>query len=1493
MATYDLRNTIPSASQIAAGDILIAPYDGKSFAVTLPVGTFTLEAWGAPGCTANGAFPEASRGGYAKGTLALQEQTVVYIVPGGKGRASETEKINGGNDCGGDASDIRLLSNTINNRVLVAGGGGGGYMYYAVMNNGGYGGGTNGGNGSYSIGSSGGLGGSQTSGGAYAEAPYDGQSVNGTSGVFGSGGTRGGGGGWYGGGGSFYATGSPVGGVGAGGGSGFALTSSSVANVPSTYASALKNSKYYLTSTQLISGNASMPTPSGSTQTGSTDGYVRITAVSVQVAPVTNLTYSNLTETSVKLSWTASATAGVTYKVLRGNTEIASTTSTTVTDSTITTGTTYTYKVYATKTGQSDSAQVTLTVTNPSKLATPTAKTTTYTETSTTISWNAVSGTGVKYKVWRGSTLLTSTPISATTYTDSTSYGGAGKSNTYYVAATASGYYDSAQRSISTTNNPKLATPVLSASYTLTSTTIAWGAVSGTNVKYKVWRGSTYIGEQTTRSYTDSSAGAGTSYTYKVVATGTNAYNSNQASINTSNNGQLSTPTAKTTTYTETSTTISWNAVANATAYKVYRGTTLLTSTLTATTYTDSTSYAGAGKSNTYKVSATASGYYESAQLSISTANPSKLATPTGLAVTLAATSTTITWNAVTNATAYKVWRDSTLLTSTNTSRSYTDTSGGAGTSHTYYVAATASGYYQSAQASISSTNKQQFATPTNLAVTYTKTSTTISWSKVTSPAAATVYNVWRGSTSLGTVTSSAATISYTDSSSYGASGKSNTYYVTAAATSSYYESAKASIKTANPATLATPQNLAATYTQTQTTISWSAVTSATSYKIHRGTSSSFTPSTSNLVSTQSGTSYVDTNAGAGTSYTYKVIASNSPTYYDSAVASVTSHNPSTLATPTITGATQTVSSVTITWNAVTNATGYVYRRVHNGTSSGPYTVSTNRLVDNSTQPGETYTYYVSATANGYWQSAEAAQIVGVYSRFPTPSIAEASQTQTSVTLSIAVASNASGTLVLSRNGTQIATQALSNPSTLWQYTDSGLTSKQSYVYTVYVASSSPSQYDSLVATLTVYVGKDYTSIERQRSYLAALKRPFFKLCRLRFLYPNGATAFALDNNPVNRRSKAFVQSGTVNANMQNGQRLTASVTIANANQEFDFNINKIWFGQEVALDEGLILPNGEEYWRQTGVFVIDNPQETINPNNKTVTYNLVDKWADLDGTLDGNLEGTYEVAVNTNIFNPIASLLSEGRGNGRPVDRVAPVFTNYFNSKTQKLPDGSTVNMVLSPYTLTIDGDGGTIGAVILGLGGMVNAWVGYDNTGRLRIEPSQDDIIDAQKAVLYTFTPEEVTLLGMSYTIKKEDLFNDYIVVGEQMDDYSQPGGRAENYDPRSDTNINIIGRKTKRESASGYATATQCKDLAEWRLKRSGVLQKAVNFSCSQMFHIELNSLVEIVRTDKPGAPTERHLIQGYSRPLATSGAMTITAVSVNDFPIATVSEWPPAT
>lgn len=416
------------------------------------------------------------------------------------------------------------------------------------------------------------------------------------------------------------------------------------------------------------------------------------------------------------------------------------------------------------------------------------------------------------------------------------------------------------------------------------------------------------------------------------------------------------------------------------------------------------------------------------------------------------------------------------------------------------------------------------------------------------------------------------------------------------------------------------------------------------------------------------------------------------------------------------------------------------------------------------------------------------------------------------------------------------------------------------------------------------------TPQEKNQAYLQAVRGPFIKLCRLRFLQPDGSTAFSLDNNPTGWKSGAFLADGSLSVNLQNGQRRTADVTIANVDGTFDYNVNKIWFGQEIALDEGLVLPNGEDYYIQQGVFLIDTPVETVQPTTRTVRYPLVDKWAALDGTLFGNLESTYEVQVGINIFEPIQAILNLDRGNGSKVDRVPPIFTEYYNDKTQELSDGTSTSMVLSPYTVRIDSDSGTYGEVILELAGMVNAWCGYDQTGALRLDPSQDDISDANKPVQWQFSMDDTQILGQTYTVKNTEVYNDYIVMGEMLDDNHQTAGRATNLDPSSDTNVATIGRKTFRVSQAGYATDQMCKDLAAWKLKRATALQKAVSISCSQILHLEENNLVSIIRTDKPGAPVERHLVMGFTRPLTSTQEMTISAVSVVDFPDATITGWP---
>lgn len=427
----------------------------------------------------------------------------------------------------------------------------------------------------------------------------------------------------------------------------------------------------------------------------------------------------------------------------------------------------------------------------------------------------------------------------------------------------------------------------------------------------------------------------------------------------------------------------------------------------------------------------------------------------------------------------------------------------------------------------------------------------------------------------------------------------------------------------------------------------------------------------------------------------------------------------------------------------------------------------------------------------------------------------------------------------------------------------------------------------SNIATIKT-VDNRLTAYQKWAQYLDVLGGDFVKLAKLEFLQPDGTVAFAIDNNAGNKRSGAFIQDGTLSVNLQNGQRRKVSVTLSNLDGAYDFNINSVWFGQQIRLMMGVLLPNGEEYYFPQGVFYVSNPQEIHEPGTKTATYELVDKWAYLDGTLFGNLDSVYEVALNENVFRAIESILQLDRGNGYQVDPVAPIFTEYYNGKTVTLTDGSTVPVTNTPYTYRCDGEDGSYADIVLEMNTMLAGWIGYDRTGRLRLDASDEDILDTDKPVLWDFTPDEKHFLGATYQVKNTEVYNDIIIEGESLTNAPQPKGRATNTDPRSDTNIyGTLGKRTKRMSATGYYADAQCQELARWYLKRYTVLQKSVTIRSTQMFHLEENALVTIRRTDKPGSPVERHLITGYSLPIGQTGEMTINATSVNDFVVATLS------
>ena len=272
-------------------------FDHEDFAFTgtvpepwlVPVtGQYKLEVWGAQGggsqVDGNSSLGVGGKGGYSYGTVSLNKNDTLYIYVGGQGETSGTNNntkaeggFNGGGSAwgsssgdpaggGGGATDIRINTDSLYARVIVAGGGGGGGEDSEI---GGYGGGT-----------TGGSSGSGTAG-----------SASGPTGYFGIGGHTdydggGGGGGWYGaqpshGATTPYTANSSSDTSGSPGGSGYVYTLSTASNYPS---GCLLNASYYMTDAATVAGNVAntIPTTDGTGyETGHAgNGYARITLIS-------------------------------------------------------------------------------------------------------------------------------------------------------------------------------------------------------------------------------------------------------------------------------------------------------------------------------------------------------------------------------------------------------------------------------------------------------------------------------------------------------------------------------------------------------------------------------------------------------------------------------------------------------------------------------------------------------------------------------------------------------------------------------------------------------------------------------------------------------------------------------------------------------------------------------------------------------------------------------------------------------------------------------------------------------------------------------------------------------------------------------------------------------------------------------------------------------------------------------------------------------------
>lgn len=171
------------------------------------------------------------------------------------------------------------------------------------------------------------------------------------------------------------------------------------------------------------------------------------------------------------------------------------------------------------------------------------------------------------------------------------------------------------------------------------------------------------------------------------------------------------------------------------------------------------------------------------------------------------------------------------------------------------------------------------------------------------------------------------------------------------------------------------PGGLTATGGSQQVSLSWTASTGATSYRLKR---SSTQGGTFTQITMASATSFMDTGLANGTTYFYEVSALNSAG--ESAdcnpVSATTNSGLTPPAAPTGLSATAGDQQVSLSWNASSGATSYYVKR--SGVSGGPYSQvaapSSPSDSDTGLVDGTAYFYVVSAV-NAAGESANSAQV--------------------------------------------------------------------------------------------------------------------------------------------------------------------------------------------------------------------------------------------------------------------------------------------------------------------------------------------------------------------------------------------------------------------------------------------------------------------------------------------------------------------------------------
>ncbi|HXH74804.1 MAG TPA: fibronectin type III domain-containing protein [Bacteriovoracaceae bacterium] len=574
------------------------------------------------------------------------------------------------------------------------------------------------------------------------------------------------------------------------------------------------------------------------------------------------------------------------------------------------------------------------------------------------LDWVNVPG-ATSYNVYRGTVSGTHTlHISGLTnsdYQDSSVLNG---TSYYYVIKASNGSLSDNSNEVVAKSIASLALTSL-ASMSTSSIEVAWPAVQGGDsfdIQYGTTTG-TYSTTLTNKTspFLITGLSSGTNYFIRVIAKNAIGAGSTVNSNELSQGTPVGPPTGLIATAGLGQITLSWDSMAGASSYKIYRGTTsgsysLIASNVVSLNYLNNT---GITNGTTYfYVVRSYNGYdsAESSEVSAKTIAPFSMSSVTGTSPS----TLEVSWSSTLGGDLYDVRYGTTsgsYTTISGVTSPYTIT-GLSGNTNYYVVVRARNTVGSGAEATTPELSRiTPISAPNDLSAVATPSKVTLSWSAVSG---ANSYKIWRGtSTGIHTeIATAITTLTYNDTSVVNGS---TYYYVIKAFNGS--DSAKSNEVVSKPIA---SFNIASTtaVSSSRVDLTWAAVAGADTYDISYGTSSGTYTTTVSGVSSP----YAVTSLAPASTYFFIVTARNS-------VGSGTARNSAETGATTAFGAPSglaavaTPGQVNLTWNAVSGASSY---KVLRGTVLGTYTTIATGVgipahTDTGLANGTTYFYVVRA----------------------------------------------------------------------------------------------------------------------------------------------------------------------------------------------------------------------------------------------------------------------------------------------------------------------------------------------------------------------------------------------------------------------------------------------------------------------------------------------------------------------------------------------------